>query len=71
MISEMFDNVGLISSIKNVIELETTFCMKDVKFKLLSRSVSSFSVNKEMIKQKERRFLKVETPFEMKYQAWA
>ena len=63
MVSEIHDNVDQVLCVKHFVELEAKLSMRDLKFKFLNRSILVFPLNKDMIKPKERRFLKVEIPF--------
>ena len=63
MICKLHDNVDLVLGVTNFVELEAELSMRELKFKCLNRPVSMFPANKELVKPKERRFLKVEAPF--------
>ena len=62
-VSKMYDNVDLFLCAKYFVELETEISMRELKFKFLNRSLPVFPMHKEMVKPKERSFLKVEAPF--------
>ena len=58
MVSEIHDEVDLVLSVKNFVEVDADLSMKELKFMFLNRSFPVFPTHKEMIKPKER-FLKV------------
>ena len=60
MVSETHDNVDLVLGVKNLTALEAELSMRNLKFKILNKSFPMFPVDKEIIKLKEGRFLKVE-----------
>ena len=55
--------MDLIVGVKTYVELEGEINMRELSFTFLNREVPIFPVYKEMIKPKERRYLKVEAPF--------
>ena len=59
----MPDNVDLVLGVKNFAELEGVMSMRELTLKNLIREVPIFLVHKEMIKPKERRYVKVEAAF--------
>ena len=64
LVSEIHDNVDLVLGMKNVFELEGVIDMQDSSFKFLNRSVPFFSKEQVVLKPKERKFIKIEAPFE-------
>ena len=55
--------MDLVVGVKTYVELEGEISMRELSFTFLNREVPIFPVYKEMIKAKERRYLKVEAPF--------
>ena len=63
LVSEIHDNVDLVSGMKNVFELEGVIDMQDSSLKILNRSLPFFSKTQVVVKPKERKFIKIEAPF--------
>ena len=63
LVSEIYDNVDLVLSMKNVFELEGVIDTWDSSFKFLNRSLTFFSKEQVVVKPKERKFIKIEAPF--------
>ena len=63
LVSEIHDNVDLVLSMKNVFELEGVIDTWDSSFKFLNRSLPFFSKEQDVVKPKERKFIKIEAPF--------
>ena len=62
MVSDIHDNVDSVFGVKNFEEVEGE-SRRELSFKFLNRVVPIFPVCKEMIKPKERRYVKVEALF--------
>ena len=62
MVSEIHINVDLVLGVKHYVELEGEISRRELTFKFLNRAVPTFPVHKEIIKPKERRYVKVEAP---------
>ena len=63
LVSEMHDNADLVLGMKNVFELEGVLDTRDSSFKFLNRSLPFYSKHQVVVKPKERKFIKIETPF--------
>ena len=63
MVSETHDNVDLVLGVKLFNELKAEMSTRKLKFNFMNWSVPVFPANKEMVKPKERVFLKVEAQF--------
>ena len=63
LVSEIHDNVDLVLGMKNVFELEGVVDTGDSSFKFLNRSLPFYSKDQVVVKPKERKFIKIETPF--------
>ena len=63
MVSEIHDNVYLVSGFKNFVELEAEISRKELVFKLLNRSVLVLLVHKEIVKPEEIRYVKLQALF--------
>ena len=63
LLSEIHDNVDLVSGMKNVCELVGVVDMRDSSFKFLNRSLPFYSKDQVTVKPKERKFIKIEAPF--------
>ena len=63
LVSEIHDNVDLVLGMKNVFELEGVIETEDSSFKFLNRSIPFFSEEQIILKPKEKKFIKIETPF--------
>ena len=63
MVSEIHGDIDWVSGVNNFVYLEEELNMRELKFKFLNRSAAVFPIHKEMAYPKERRFLKVDTPF--------
>ena len=63
LVSEINDNVDLVLDMKNVFELEVVIDMQGSSFKFLNRSIPFFSKEQVVVKPKEKKFIKIETPF--------
>ena len=63
LVSEIHDNVDLVSGMKNVFELEGKIDMQDSSFKFLNRSIPFFSKEHMILNPKEKKFIKIEAPF--------
>ena len=61
--SEIHDNVDLVLGMKNPYELEGIIDMQDSSFRFLNRSITFFSKEQEVVKPKEKKFIKIEAPF--------
>ena len=64
LVSEIHGNVDLVLSMKNLFELEGVIDMQDSSFKFLNRSIPFFPKEQVVLKPKERKFMKIEAPFE-------
>ena len=64
LVSEIHNNVDLVLGMKNVFELEGVIDMWDSSFKFWNRSLPFFSKEQVVVKPKERKFVKIEAPFE-------
>ena len=62
LVSEIHDNVDLVLGMKNVFQLEGVIDMQDSSFNFLNRSIPFFSKEQEILKPKEKKFLKIEAP---------
>ena len=62
MVSEIHVNADLVLGVKKCGEFEAEISMSELKLKLLNRTFLVFPVHKEIIKPKERRYVKVEAP---------
>ena len=71
LVSEIHDNVDLVLGMKNAYELEGIVHMHDSSFKFLNRSIPFFSKEQTVVKPKEKKFIKIETPFIDKISAHA
>ena len=60
--SEIHNNVALVLGVKTVFDLEAVFNIRKFNFKFLNKFVPVFSVNKERVKPKERRFFESCSP---------
>ena len=70
LVSEIHDNVNSVLGMMNVFELEGVIDMWDSSFKFLNRSIPFFSKkNPVVLKPKERKFIKIEAPLYMRFQA--
>ena len=63
LVSEIHDNVDLVLGMNNVFELEGVTDMLDSSFKFFNRSLPFFSKEQVIVKSKERKFIKIESPF--------
>ena len=63
LLSEIHDNVDLVLGMKNAYELESIVDMQDSSFRFLNRSIPFFSKEQMIVKHKEKKFVKIETPF--------
>ena len=63
LISEIHENVNLVLGIKNIFELEGIINPWDCCFKFLNRSLPIFPKETVVLKPKEQKLIKVETPF--------
>ena len=63
LVSEIHDNVDLVLGMKNVFELEGVIDTQDSSFKFLNRLLPFFSKEQVVVKPKEWKFIKIETPF--------
>ena len=63
LVSEIYDNVDLVLGMKIVFELEGVIDTWDSSFKFLNRSIPFFSKEQIILKPKEKKFIKIETPF--------
>ena len=63
LVSEIHDSIDLVLGMKNVFELEGIIDMWDSSFKFMNRSIPFFSKEQIILKLKEKKFIKIETPF--------
>ena len=64
LVSEIHDNIDLVLGMKNVFELEGVIDTWDSSFQFsFNRSLPFFSKEQVIVKPKERKFIKIETPF--------
>ena len=63
LVSEIHENVNLVSGIKNVFELEGVMKLRDCCFEFLNRSLPIFPVDCIILKPKEQKLIKVKAPF--------
>ena len=63
MVCETYDNIDLVLWVKNFVKLEGKIHMKELNINSPHRTVHVFPVLKEVIKPKERRYVKIEGPF--------
>ena len=61
-VSEIHDNVDLVLGVKNFVELEE-ISIREMPFKFLNKAVPILPACIEMIKPKDRRYVKGEAPF--------
>ena len=62
-VSEIHENVDLVFSIMNIFELEGIINLKESYFSFLNRSIPFFPKEQIVLKPKEQKLIKVETPF--------
>ena len=63
LVSEIHENVDLVSGIKNVFELEGVINSREYCFKFLNRSLPIFPMDYVILKPKEQKLIKVTAPF--------
>ena len=63
LVSEIFDNIDMVLSIKNLYELEGVIDTRESSFRFLSRSIPIFPREQVVIKPGEKKLILVETPF--------
>ena len=63
MVSEIHENINLVSGIKNVFKLEGGINSRDCCFKFLNRSVPIFPEKEVILKPNEQKLIKVKAPF--------
>ena len=63
LVSEIHENIDLVSGIKNVFKLEGVINSRDCCFKFLNRSVPIFLEKEVILKPNEQRLIKVKAPF--------
>ena len=63
VLSEIHEHGDLDLGVENFVELGAEISIRELKFKFLKRSVLVLTVHNEIIKPKERRYVKVEVPF--------
>ena len=63
LVSEIHDNVDLVSGIKNIFKLEGIFNSQECCFNFLNRLLPLFPKEKVIIKPGEQKIVKVEAPF--------
>ena len=70
LVSKIHENVDVVLGIKNVFELEGVINLQECYFSFLNRSVPLFPKENVVLKLKEKKLIKVEAPFWMKFQVW-
>ena len=63
LLSEIFDNVGMVLGIKNIFELEGVIDSHESCFILLSRSIPIFPREQVVVKPGEKKLIPIEAPF--------
>ena len=63
IVSEIHYNVDLVLGIKNIFKLEGVLNSRECCFQFLNRSLPIYLKEKEIIKPKERKVMKIEGPF--------
>ena len=63
LVSEIHENVDLVSGIKNVFELEGVINSRDCRFEFLNRSVTIYPEKEIILKLDEQKLVKVKAPF--------
>ena len=63
LVSEIHENVNLVSGIKNVFELEGVINSRDCCFKFLNRSIPIYPEKEVILKPIEQKLVKVKAPF--------
>ena len=63
LVSEIFDNVGMVLGIKNLFELEGVIDSQESCFRFLSRSISIFPREQVVVKPGEKKLIPIEAPF--------
>ena len=63
LVSEIFDNVGMVLGIKNLFELEGVIDSRELSFRFLSRSIPIFPREQVIVKLGEKKLIPIEAPF--------
>ena len=63
LVSEIHENVDLVLGIKNLFELEGVIDSRDSCLSFLNRSIPFFAKEEVEVKPKEKKLIKIETPF--------
>ena len=63
LVSEIFDNVGMVLGIKNLFELESVIESWESCFRFLSRSILIFPREQVVVKPGEKKLIPIESPF--------
>ena len=63
LVSEIFDNVDMVSGIKNLFEIEGMIDTRELSFRFLSRSTPIFPREQVIIKPGEKKLIPIECPF--------
>ena len=63
LVSVIHENVVLLLGIKNIFELEGIINLRQSCFSFMNRSIPFFSKEQVILKPREKRFIKIETPF--------
>ena len=63
LVSEIFDNIDMVLSIKNLFELEGVIDSRESSFRFLSRSIPIFPREQVIVKPGEKKLIPIESPF--------
>ena len=63
LVSEIHENIDLVLGIENVFELESVIDSCESYFNFLNSSIPFLSQEQTVLKPKEQKFIKIETPF--------
>ena len=63
MVSEIHDNVNMMTGIKNVYEMEGVISPRDSCIDFLNGSILFFPMTDVLLKPREQRFIKIDVPF--------
>ena len=63
LVSEIHENVDLVSGINDIFELEGVINLRDCCFKFLNRSVPIFPEKEVILRSNEQKLIKVKAPF--------
>ena len=63
LVSEIFDNVGMVLGIKNIFELEGVIDSRESCFRFLSRSIPVLPREQVVVKPREKKLIPIEAPF--------